>query len=96
MKKNLAHIAPAVGRKPIHVLYDRATSKFRLTSLQEKAELYKRIRLEDQFTNELKPTLNSNRPVLLLSSTSYTPDEDFMILVKALAICDTKSECPPI
>ena len=96
MKKNLAQIAPAVGRKPIQVLYDRATPKFRLTSMQEKAELYNRINLEDQLTNSLKPTFNSHRPVLLLSSTSYTPDEDFMILVKALAICDDKPECPQI
>ena len=29
MKVNLATIAPAIGRKPIHVLYDRATPKFK-------------------------------------------------------------------
>ena len=96
MKKNLAQIAPAVGRKPIQVLYDRATPKFRLTTLEEKAELYSRINLDDQLIEGTPLAFNSNRPVLLLSSTSYTPDEDFMILVKALAKCDENSDCPRI
>ena len=48
MKEDLARIAPAIGRKPIHVLYDRATPKFKMiTSLKEKYELFKKINLED-------------------------------------------------
>ena len=46
MKTNLAEIAPAIGRKPIHVLYDRATPKFKPTTLQVKKELYETILLE--------------------------------------------------
>ena len=46
MKKNLAEIAPAIGLKPIHVLYDRATPKFKQTSLKEKYRLFKDINLE--------------------------------------------------
>lgn len=34
------------------------------------------------------------RPALLLSSTSYTPDEDFMIMVKALDILDKDPKAP--
>lgn len=47
MKLNLAEIAPAVGRKPIYVLYDRATPKFKPTNLETKYELYRTIGLKD-------------------------------------------------
>ena len=46
MKGNLAEICPAIGRKPIHVLYDRATPKFQLTDLATKQRLYESIKLE--------------------------------------------------
>ena len=46
MKQNLAQIAGAIGRKPIHVLYDRATAKFKPTTLLVKQELYKAINLD--------------------------------------------------
>ena len=35
-------------------------------------------------------------PVVMMSSTSYTPDEDFMELVLALDECDGKVNVPPI
>ena len=46
MKKHLARLAPPIGRKPIHVLYDRATDKFKPTSLKVKQELFKVINLD--------------------------------------------------
>lgn len=47
MKQNLGQIVPAIARKPIHVLYDRATDKFKPTSLHEKRELYSKINLDN-------------------------------------------------
>ena len=61
----------------MYVLYDRATSKFRPISNQEKADFFERVGLS-----------NMHNCRVLLSSTSYTPDEDFMILVRALDIVD--------
>mmetsp|Transcript_36195 Transcript_36195/g.44154 ORF Transcript_36195/g.44154 Transcript_36195/m.44154 type:complete len:155 (-) Transcript_36195:754-1218(-) len=46
MAKNLAEIAPAIGRKPIHVLYDRATPKFTKASLATEKKLFDKINLK--------------------------------------------------
>jgi len=68
--------------------------------------LFDRVGLEDQISFGRKSNLqlvdrsglqvNENRPVILLSSSSYTPDEDFMELVEALDVCDKDSKCPQI
>ena len=60
------------------VLYDTATPKFALNLSQEdKNQLFVRNELWDC-------VLGKDRPFLILSSTSYTADENFMLLVEAL------------
>lgn len=75
--------------------------------MKEKHELFKKLRLgyeeKKETGNELtmfteynwqknEYKYRENRPILCLSSTSYTPDEDFNVLVKALDILDNKLE----
>lgn len=60
--------------------------------MQEMHEVLKRAKLttengETLFTRvgeDGQAKLREDRPVFVLSSTSYTPDEDFMVLVNAL------------
>lgn len=80
------------------VLYDRPPSHFKTISLKEKHDLimklaatYPELKIDDKTTpftemNENGVVVNktSNRAALLVSSTSWTPDEDFSILLAAL------------
>jgi beta-1,4-mannosyltransferase len=87
MKQNLVQLI-RVDPKLVHVVYDRATNKFKSLNQDEKQALFVKIGLPQL----CKP----DRPALLLSSTSYTPDEDFMILVKALDLVDQDASSPHI
>lgn len=83
------------------MLYDKATSKFKKeVSVKEMHEVFQRAKLTDKGDNKTlfteldsvtkQPVLRKDRPVFLLSSTSYTPDEDFMVLVNALDMLYSK------
>jgi beta-1,4-mannosyltransferase len=76
--------------QPIHVMYDRPPARFRRLSPSEKSEFLAGF--------NAPPPVNAcpdlRKPVMVLSSTSWTEDEDFSILLDAFkkydaAVCST-------
>lgn len=82
------------------VLYDRPPQQFQAITLEKKHELFKRLAqnysefksLDNNEENTAFTVVTSTgeikwrdvRPGLLISSTSWTPDEDFQVLLNAL------------
>lgn len=66
-----------------YVLYDSATSKFKPI-----AERSDRLQTLSQLLAATYQNGDAKSMRILLSSTSYTPDEDFMVLVRALKLID--------
>jgi len=83
------------------VLYDRPLDTFRPCSIEEKYHLMSKLAalypdLDPikifQTVDEESPRLRVDRPGVLVSSTSWTPDEDFGILFEALNIYESRCE----
>ncbi|XP_025203427.1 chitobiosyldiphosphodolichol beta-mannosyltransferase [Melanaphis sacchari] len=78
-------------------LYDRPGPQFKTIPLIEKHYLLEKMNLKDftELSESGEVRLKYNRPSLLVSSTSWTPDEDFSILLKALQKYDESDDIYP-
>lgn len=94
----------AIPADTIGVLYDRAVQgKFKELSIEEKYEFFEQngfggkfIKRNSDDDGKVEYVYVKDRPLLLLTSTSYTPDEDLSILVSALEKYAARDDLPRV
>merc|ERR1719471_1822498 len=69
------------------VLYDKPPARFRPITSQEKGDLLRRLSTDYPVLGEVTPSTG-----IIVSSTSWTEDEDFGVLLSALVLYETRKE----
>ncbi|ODQ62505.1 glycosyltransferase family 33 protein [Wickerhamomyces anomalus NRRL Y-366-8] len=78
-----------VEKKRIIVLYDKAAEQFKPLTIDERQDVISKH-------PNLFAKFDASTDKVLISSTSFTPDEDFNILIDALRKYDTQSTLPKL
>lgn len=68
-------------------MYDWATDKFYRPDIEERHQLFEKIfKGKNEFTEQINGKVKEKigRPLLIISSTSFTEDENFMVMIEGL------------
>eukprot|EP00939_MAST-03C_sp_MAST-3C-sp1_P002289 g2289.t1 len=91
-----------ISEKYIATFHDRPPAMFRPTSEKARDDLFERLSAQENNTGaafrrafKIAASNGETRPAMLVSSTSWTPDEDFSILLQALELYDRASSRLP-
>ena len=91
MKKDLA-----TYEIDVDVMYDWATDKFKPVDIQSWKVLYEKY-IEPNLIISQDGILKDNpdRPFLIMSSTSFTEDENFMVMIEGLDLVQSMIDSHP-
>ncbi|ORX94756.1 beta-1,4-mannosyltransferas-like protein [Clohesyomyces aquaticus] len=90
----MARVLKRKYRVTAHTLHDRPAALFRPITVHERAQFLATLPDTAQYAEELSPTAKS--PLrLVVSSTSWTADEDFSVLLEALSAYSAQATSKP-
>lgn len=78
------------GYQPVTVLYDQPAEHFTLTPPEIRQSLFQRLQADGTLPAGTYNPEAADRPALIVSSTSWTLDEDFDLLLNAVAGWDAR------